>query len=217
MNLDDVLGGLRAAARHRHHPPPHDDLDGRLDARASTRFVDEVEQPIRLALSLHAADDALRSRAHAGQRPLPAAPTCSPRAARYVERAPAQGVRRVRDARRRQRPLEQARAARRRCSTRKRLQGQPDPVQPDRRATTARRASAIDAFKARARPSAACPRPCGSRAAATSPPPAASSPPTPNRRRDDQLIYLPGRVSRCQSGVWPVSQLGSGRGRRESC
>ena len=31
MNLDGVLGACRAPARHRHHPPPHGDLDGRLD------------------------------------------------------------------------------------------------------------------------------------------------------------------------------------------
>ncbi len=36
------------------------------------RFVDEVEEPIRLALSLHAPEPGLRSRADAGQRPLSA-------------------------------------------------------------------------------------------------------------------------------------------------
>ena len=36
MNLDNVLARGAPAARHRHHPPPHDDLDRRLDARAST-------------------------------------------------------------------------------------------------------------------------------------------------------------------------------------
>ena len=44
-----------------------------------TRFVDEVEEPIRLALSIHAADPA-PLRDHARQRPLPL-PTSSPSAA----------------------------------------------------------------------------------------------------------------------------------------
>ena len=60
LNLDQVLEAARAAAGHRDHPPAHDDLDGRLGSGARG-FVDEVEEPIRLALSLHAADQALRS------------------------------------------------------------------------------------------------------------------------------------------------------------
>ena len=67
-----------------------------------TRFVDEVEEPIRLALSLHAPTDALRSelmpvndRYPARRRPGGVPPLR--RAARP------QGLRRVRDARRRQR------------------------------------------------------------------------------------------------------------------
>ena len=45
-----------------------------------TRFVDEVEEPIRLALSLHAPDDALRA-ADAGQRAATRSRTCSRSAA----------------------------------------------------------------------------------------------------------------------------------------
>ena len=46
-----------------------------------TRFIDEVEQPIRLALSLHAADPRLRSQTHARQRPLSPSMPSSPSAA----------------------------------------------------------------------------------------------------------------------------------------
>ena len=71
LNLDDVLGAARRL--------PDVGITHRRTTISTvgwlpglTRFVDEVEQPIRLALSLHAPDDALRSRADAGQRPLPA-------------------------------------------------------------------------------------------------------------------------------------------------
>ena len=79
LNLDDVL----AAARRL----PDLGITHRRTTISTvgwlpglTRFVDEVDEPIRLALSLHAPDDALRSRADAGQRPLPARATCSPSA-----------------------------------------------------------------------------------------------------------------------------------------
>ena len=94
------------------------------------RFVEEVEEPIRLALSLHAPDDELRSRSHAGQRPLPAG-----RDPRPVRRAPPageqKGLRRVRHARRGQR---QCRAGGRsgRAPRSEGLQGEPDSLQPDR-------------------------------------------------------------------------------------
>ena len=70
MNLDHVLAAARAAARHRHHAPPHDDLHGRLGARH--RALAESDMPIRLAFSLHAPEDAPALADHAGQRPLPA-------------------------------------------------------------------------------------------------------------------------------------------------
>ena len=86
MNLDNVLDGVRAAARHRHHPPPHDDLDGRLGP-GDRRGWPRADMPMRLALSLHAPEDALRSRDHAGQRPLP-----DRRRARRVRRAGTSGA-----------------------------------------------------------------------------------------------------------------------------
>ena len=49
------------AARPRRHAPPNDDLDRRLAARASSASWTTSSEPIRLALSLHAPDDALRS------------------------------------------------------------------------------------------------------------------------------------------------------------
>ena len=66
------------------------------------RFVDEVEEPIRLALSLHAADAGSALDAHARQRPLPTGGRG--RGVPPLRRAASpQGLRRVRDARRRQR------------------------------------------------------------------------------------------------------------------
>ena len=95
------------------------------------RFVDEVEEPIRLALSLHAPNRRAPQRADARERPLSAARTSSPSAAATT--APrAQGLRRVRDARRRQRPR-RAGGRPREAARSEDLQGEPDPVQPDRR------------------------------------------------------------------------------------
>ena len=94
----------------RHHAPANDGLDRRLAARPQ-RFVDEVEEPIRLALSLHAADDALRSRLMPVNDRYPLADVLA-ECRRYVDAAPAQGFRRVRDARRRQRPRRAGAAAR---------------------------------------------------------------------------------------------------------
>jgi 23S rRNA (adenine2503-C2)-methyltransferase len=94
------------------------------------RFVDEVEEPIRLALSLHAPTDALRSELMPSTTAIRSR-TCSPSAAATSSCA-AEGLRRVRDARRRQRPRRAGGRARARCST-DGLQGEPDPVQPDGR------------------------------------------------------------------------------------
>ncbi len=136
------------------------------------RFVDEVETPIRLALSIHAADPGASVGAHARERPL-----CAGGRARGVppllRAEAAQGVRRVRHARGRER-LARARPAARRGPRATRLQGQPHPVQPDGRCSKGPRAL-------RSRRSRPCssgrgsPRPSGSRAAATSRPRAASS------------------------------------------
>ena len=92
------------------------------------RFVDEVEEPIRLALSLHAADGR-SARRSCRSTTATHSPTCSPSAVRYFA-PPPQGLRRVRDARRRERPRRagpRARGAARPAG----LQGEPDPVQPD--------------------------------------------------------------------------------------
>ena len=84
-----------------------------------TRFVDEVEEPIRLALSLHAPERRAPEQPDARQRPLPAR-----RRARRVpplrRAARPAGVRRVRDARRRQRQPRARRGARTRSSARRR-------------------------------------------------------------------------------------------------
>ena len=67
-----------------------------------TRFVDEVEEPIRLALSLHAADPALRSRLMPVNDRYPLDDVVA-ECRRYVALRGRQGLRRVRDARGRER------------------------------------------------------------------------------------------------------------------
>ena len=109
--------------------PPHRDLDDRVDP--GIQLLPPTPMPIRLALSLHAADEGARTRADARQRALPA-----PRRDRGV-RAPTtneapQGVRRVRDARRRQRPFRAGGHSSRASLDPRDVQGQPDPVQPNR-------------------------------------------------------------------------------------
>ena len=66
------------------------------------RFVDEVEEPIRLALSLHAATDALRSELMPVNDRYPLEDVLA-ECAQLLRAARAEGVRRVRHARRRQR------------------------------------------------------------------------------------------------------------------
>ena len=58
MNLDQC-SPLPPAAGRRDHAPPHGDLHRRLGA--GHRAPAETDMPIRLALSLHAPEDALRS------------------------------------------------------------------------------------------------------------------------------------------------------------
>ena len=122
-----------------------------------TRFVDEVEEPIRLALSLHAPTDALRSEIMPVNDRYPLEDVLA-ECRRYFELRAPQGVRRVRDARRRQR-LARARARARRAARPRRLQGEPDPVQPDRgvRRLVARRDREFKAVLDRR----ACRRRCG--------------------------------------------------------
>ena len=115
-----------------------------------TRFVDEVEEPIRLALSLHAPADALRSRLMPVNDRFPLEDVLAEcrryvalRGRRvFVEYVLLDGVNDSRRARR------GAGAAARPEA----LQGQPDPVQPDRDVRRARRGRAIAALQGGARP-----------------------------------------------------------------
>ncbi|CAA9474588.1 MAG: 23S rRNA (adenine(2503)-C(2))-methyltransferase @ tRNA (adenine(37)-C(2))-methyltransferase, partial [uncultured Solirubrobacteraceae bacterium] len=141
-----------APARDRHHPPAHDGQHGRLAAghRAAhrgRRAADPARvQPPRARRRAALAD-------HAGQRALAAGRR--PRRLRALARAPAQeGLHRVRDARRRQRRPRAGPPARRAARPAD-LQGQPDPVQPDRlglRRQRARRDRRLPGRALRARP-----------------------------------------------------------------
>ena len=136
-----------------------------------TRFVDDVKEPIRLALSLHAPDDALRSQLMPVNDRYPLADVLA-ECRRYASLAPAEGLRGVRDAGRRQRPR-RAGAAAGGAARAAPLQGQSHSVQPDgclRRLV----AESNRRIQVRARPRADCPRPSASRAAATSTPRAGS-------------------------------------------
>ena len=116
-----------AATRPRDHAPPDHDLDRGLDA-GPPALVEEVEQPIRLALSIHAAARAKRSRLMPVNDRYPLADVLA-ECRRYVSASPPEGVRRVRDARRRELLLRGCMSARRAARAR-RVQGQPDPLQP---------------------------------------------------------------------------------------
>ena len=122
------------------------------------RFVDEVDA----ADPARALDPRGRSRAalgaHARERPLPARRRAR-RVPPLLRAPPAQGVRRVRHARGRER-LAGGRAGARRGARPESVQGQPHPVQPDRACSKARRARR----SRRSRPfssARASPRPCG--------------------------------------------------------
>ena len=56
LNFDEVLASARRLPDLGITPSPDDDLDRRLDARAARASSTRSTQPIRLALSLHAAD-----------------------------------------------------------------------------------------------------------------------------------------------------------------
>ena len=103
------------------------------------RFVDEVDEPIRLALSLHAPDDELRSRIMPVNERYPVAEIVA-ECRRHADADQAPRLRRVRDARGRERRAGAGARARRPPRPRP-LQGQPDPLQPDRVCTKVRRAS----------------------------------------------------------------------------
>ena len=109
------------------------------------RFVDEVEQPIRLALSIHAADPAKRSELMPVNDRYPLEDVLA-ECRRYVELRRTEGVRRVRHARRRQR-LAGRRAGARGGPRPEVLQGEPHPVQPDRALYAGSSREAIERFK----------------------------------------------------------------------
>ena len=144
LNLDAVLDGRAQAPGDRDHAPADDDLDGRLAARADAvrRRGDRADPARDLAARRHRRAP---QRADAGQRPLPARGRAR-RVPPLRRASPAQGVRRVRHARGRQR-LARARARARRGARPPSLQGEPDPVQPDRACSTARPARRSPQFK----------------------------------------------------------------------
>ena len=171
MNLDNVLGAARRL--------PDLGITHRRTGISTVgwapgiRKLTESDMPIRLALSLHAPEDALRSKIMPVNERYSIAEVLAACEAYYERRQP-QGVRRVRDARRRQRQLRPGGPAREAARPAD-LQAQPDPVQPDRtRSTTAHRAARSTRSRPRSR-STACARRSASPAAATSTPPAGSS------------------------------------------
>ena len=122
------------------------------------RFVDEVEEPIRLALSLHAPTDELRSELMPVNDRYPLDERAQRMPALFCA-TQAQGVRRVRDAARCQRPHRTGPCA---CRSARPggLQGEPHPLQPDR---DVRRLVAKRGLQRSSRCSIAhaCRRPCG--------------------------------------------------------
>ncbi len=136
--------GVPPSAGHRHHQPPHGRLDGRLDSRDRRMTADPM--PLRLALSLHAANPALRSELMPvnDRYPLPdVLAACErfyerKRRMVFVEYVMLGGINdsvgQARELAADPRPED--------------LQGQPDPLQPDRRRHARLDAKAIEAFRA---------------------------------------------------------------------
>ena len=157
LNLDEVLAAARrlpdVGITHRRTTIS---TVGWLPALK--RFVDEVEEPIRLALSLHAPDDTLRSAIMPVNDRYPVADVLA-ECRRYfelrgrkvfVEYVMLAGVN-----------DSVAHARRARAAARPRdLQGQPDPVQPDGLYDGSSR-DAIARVQGRARPRRGCRRRCG--------------------------------------------------------
>ena len=138
LNLDNVLAACERL--------PDIGITHRRTAISTVGWIPGIERlaeqpmPLRLALSLHAADEALRSELMPVNDRYPA--EGRDRGVPRVLRAQAPPrVRRVRDARRHQRPLRSRRSARPRAvrpsagppGAAVDLQGQPDPLQPHRR------------------------------------------------------------------------------------
>ena len=160
MNLDAVLARLRAAARPRHRDLAHDDLDRRLGARGSS-----ASRPRGRGSAWRSRctppTTTLRSELMPVNDRYPLADVLEAclrwRAARRKR-----GLRRVPDARRRQRPRPSRRARSAEVARAPRgVQGQPDPLQPDRRRLRRLGPEAIDALPRARSSSAGCRRPCG--------------------------------------------------------
>ena len=178
--------GLRAPARPGHHPPPHGDLDRRLDPGHRRARRAAHADPPRALRPRRRRGAALGD--HARQRPLPAGRRARRLPALLRGQAP-DGLRRVRHARRRQRPLRAGRRAGPRPGPED-VQGQPHPLQPDRdvRRLQPRGDRRVQGRARGARRSA---RRCASRAGATSTPRAASW-----RRRHEALAQPPDAARR---------------------
>ena len=103
--------------------------------------------PLRLALSLHAPDDALRSQIMPVNDRYPLAEVLDA-CERVLRAQAAPGLHRVRDARRGQRPLRRRPSRSPGCSTARVYKVNLIPYNPTDAPTTARRRGAIDAFRA---------------------------------------------------------------------
>ena len=154
---------------------------------------------MRLALSLHAADEALRSELMPVNERYPLADVLEACRAWHAARRRA-GVRRVPDARRRERPLRAGAGAGRRARAAARLQGQPDPLQPHRRAVRGLEPRGDRRRSGRRSRSAGCGRRCGLRAGGRSQRRAGSSPP-PGQRRPLRGSHEPPRISTSPAAV----------------
>ena len=205
MNLDAVLAACERL--------PDIGITPRRTAISTVGWIPGIERlteegpPVRLALSLHAADEALRSELMPVNERYPL-PEVLEACLRWHEARREPGVRRVPDARRRERPLRAGGRAGRGAAAEPRLQGQPDPLQPHRgglRGLDARRRSTPSRRRSR---STASGRPCGSRAAGTSRPPAVSW--RRPRAESRAAASAGGRRPRARS------RRGSGTGRRRS-
>ena len=177
LNLDNVLAACERLPDARHHQPAHGDLDGRLDPRIER--LAEQPLPLRLALSLHAADEALRSELMPVNDRYPLSDVIDACRALLRAQAPPH-LRRVRDAHRRQRPLRAGaragpRAAPKRSSERSIFKVNLIPYNPTDSPYEGSSRASIAAFRD-ALAAKASRRLCVSRAAGTSMPLAGSSP-----------------------------------------
>ena len=224
MNLDNVLAACAPAARRRHHAPPHR-RSRRSAGSPGIERLTETDMPIRLALSLHAPEDALRSQIMPVNDRYPLAEVLE--ACEALLRAPAPpGLHRVRDARRRQRPLRAGASQLAELLDPRIYKVNLIPYNPT--------GSIYDGSVARARSprsrprsrSTACARRCASPAAATSTPPAGSWPAQalqadasrrrgPRARRAPRRRAAGGRAARASSSGLGSHCAGSGRSSSE--